>query len=99
MNINMSEEAKEALVKSEGFKNLIQRRHDFNELMNHEGYKVLMDWVSVQIKCFEHEAIHGKTAQYRDEQRIYALALYDFCNMPLFLGQLLQDEVSSGVAS
>lgn len=98
-NVKMSEEAKEELKNSPGFKNLVQSRHDFNELMNHPGYQVFMDWVKVQIDGYRYNAVYDDDPVKRERDRVYVLALEKFCRMPQFIGDLLQEDVSSDVAS
>ena len=97
--MNMSAEAKDQLKKETAFERLVRNRGVFLEMTASPGYAEWVEWSKLQVESWKHNALHANTAEEREEARIYYLAFTKFCDMPQFLGQLLQEEVSSDVAS
>lgn len=96
--MNLSEDAKTELKEDDAFTMLLKSRAAFMEMAASEGFKVWQRWSKKQIDAWDHEMKYAATMEKREEARIYYIAFTKFNNIPAFLGELLEEEVSSDVA-
>lgn len=89
--MNASNEALEALNKSDSFKKLLDNRQVMMSFFSHEGWETFTDWLRVTEDAYRDIALDHPDPKEREEARLRRLALRDFRALPKFLSDLLEE--------
>lgn len=72
---------------SEEFDQLKEHKSDLLALFASKGWEIWLEWAKREVSKEYTEAIHGETAQLREEARVNGKALERFVRVPFFLAE------------
>ena len=86
--MNVTPQMVDGLKTSPAYQRMLDNPKAFADLFASPAWAIWQEWSETQLEAYKSAALHGDTAEAREESRALYVSFKNFCNLPQFLAKL-----------